>query len=174
MSMKALLAILLFCLPALAADLPSPAAAACGQDDVEFDVKTSDRQATVPQPQPGKALVFVVEDFDRPEGELITPTARVGLDGAWVGANRGRAYLFFPVDPGKHHLCSDWQSVPSSVQLQASLASLTAEAGRTYYFRTRILEHSGGVWTLDLERVDDDEGQLLVATSPLSGYRPKK
>jgi hypothetical protein len=59
--------------------------------------------------------------------------------------------------------------------VQASLAGLTAQAGRTYYFRAHIVQHSStGPWTLDLERVNDDEGQLLVDTSQPSDYRQKK
>ena len=175
--MKTLLAVILLSLPALAADqAPAAVAAACGPDNVKFDVDSSGRQPAA-QPEPGKALVYVVEQFDRPTNELGRPTIRVGLDGSWMGANRGTSYLSFSVEPGAHHLCADWQSLPPLRLINhvpASLASLTA-AGQTYYFRARIVEHSGnGPWTLDLERLDRDEGQLLVATSPLSGYREKQ
>jgi hypothetical protein len=50
-----------------------------------------------------------------------------------------------------------------------------AEAGQTYYFRAHIIQYSSaGPWTLDLDRVNDDEGQLLVDTSRRSDYRQKK
>src|ERR1019366_9119074 len=30
---------------------------------------------------------------------------KVGLDGAWVGANQGSSYFFFATTSGEHHLC---------------------------------------------------------------------
>ena len=176
--MKTPLVSILFCLPALAAD-QSPAAAAantaCGPDQVKFSVKSGDGQSPAPQPEPGKALVYVVEQYDRPGNELGKPTIRIGLDGSWVGANRSTSHLFFPVEPGEHHLCSDWQSIPPTIaRLKPSLAILTAQPGQTYYFRARVIEHSLSLWTLDLEPVNSDEGRMLVETSPLSDYQKKK
>jgi hypothetical protein len=151
--MKTLVVAVLVSLPALAGEQGSAVAAAraaCGPADVKFNVTSSGQQLTA-QSEPGKALVYVVEQFDKPENELVTPTLRVGLDGAWVGATYGTSYLFFSVEPGEHHLCSDWQSLPPLRlinHLPPSLANLTAESGRIYYFRARIIEHSGnGPWT---------------------------
>lgn len=178
--MKTLLAVVLLAMPVLAADqAPAVAAvtAACGLDSVTFkaDSNAKVRHAAV-EPDAGKALVYVVGQFDRPVNyTLVTPTLRIGMDGAWMGANYGTSYFSFSVEPGEHHLCSDWQSFPFPPQVPASLASLTAEAGHTYYFRARIIHHSRyGPWTLDLQRTDNDEGQMLVATAPLSDYRQKK
>jgi len=99
-----------------------------------------------------------------------TPTIRVGLDGSWVGANRRASNLFFPVQPGEHHLCADWQS---AYDVQPSLVNLRAEPGQTYYFRTPITAHPG-FYTVDFEPVNGDEGRLLVETSSLSDYHSKK
>ena len=85
---------------------------ACGSDAVKFNVKSSEGRPPAPQPEPGKALVYVVEQYERPGNELGTPTVRVGLDGSWVGANYGTSYLFFPIEPSEYRLCSDWQSFP--------------------------------------------------------------
>ena len=81
------------------------AEAACGQNKVEFRV-TTDSSHPVPQPDAGKAMVYVVEvqNLDAWRAQ----TTRVGMDGAWLGANRGNTYLFFSVDPGEHHFCVDW------------------------------------------------------------------
>jgi hypothetical protein len=176
--MKTLLAVILISLPALAAD-PTPSVAAvrtaCGSDNVKFSVKSIEGQPSAPQPEPGKALVYVVEQYDRPRNELGKPTVRVGVDGSWVGANRSTSHLFFSVEPGEHHLCSDWQSLPPTIaRLNPSLAIFAAEPGRTYYFRARVVEVSLSLWTLDLERVNDDEGRMLVERSPLSDYQRKK
>jgi hypothetical protein len=116
--------------------------AACGPDNVQFNVKASAGESPAPQPGPGKALVYVVEQYDRPGNELGKPTVRVGMDGSWVGANRSTSYLSFSGEPGQ-----------------------------TYYFRARVMEHSLSLWTLDLELVNSDEGRMLVERPPRSDYR---
>jgi hypothetical protein len=180
--MKTLLAAVLVALPAVAADLPAvaPVKAACGPDNVKFNASPIGGQPAA-QPEAGKALVYVVEELFRPADELITPTVRVGVDGSWVGANYGTSYLFFSVEPGEHHLCADWQSAPRWIGEKVSLTSIKVEADRTYYVRARVLDQGkhglldeGSSVVLDLEQINSDEGQLLVATSPLSGYRQKK
>ncbi len=176
--MKTLIAVVIFSLPALAAEHALAVAAvkaACGPEDVQFSVQSSGIQQRAPQPEPGKALVYVVEQYDRAENEfLFRPTVRVGLDGSWVGANRSTSYLFFPIEPGDHHLCADWQSTPRWIGEKISLTSIRVESGQTYYVRARILEGGSHVYTLDLEQINPDQGRLLVATSPLSDYRQKK
>lgn len=173
--MKTLLVVILSSLPALAGDQAPAVAAvksACGPDAVRFIVKPGGHPAA-PQPPPGKALVYVVEQYDRPRNEIGKPTIRVGLDGSWVGANRSTSYLFFSVEPGEHHLCADWQSLPPWLRVQASLANFTAEPAQIYYFRSRVMENAG-YFTLDLEPVNNDQGRLLAASAPLSEYRQKK
>jgi hypothetical protein len=175
--MKTLLVLILSFLPLLAADQAPPEVAvvraACGPNNVKFDVTPSAGQPPAPQPEPGKALVYVVEQYD---GRALNPTVKVGLDGAWVGANRGTSYLFFPIEPGEHHLCADWQSAPwqTGPRATVSLTSLRAESGGTYYIRARILELGVRVYNVELEKIDPDQGRLLVDTSPLSSYRQKK
>jgi hypothetical protein len=174
--MKTSLAALLLASSALAAGLPPAVtlvSAACGSDDIHFDVKPAGRPA--PQLEPGKALVFVVEDYETPKNELGRVTVRVGVDGAWIGADRGSSWLSFAASPGEHHLCVDWQSPHAAAGgPKVSLNRLDAEAGQTYYFRARMTEHSLSLWTLDLDRVNSDEGQRLVGSFPLSDYRQKK
>jgi hypothetical protein len=171
--MKSLLVALLLCSATLAADSAlavAPADAACGPDNVTFDVKTDWGKQV--QPEPGQALVFVVADYDKSATGDITPTVRIGRDGAWVGANRGNSHLFFPVEAGEHHLCADWKSGIPWIGRKMSLNSFSAEPGRTYYFRARIAGLGG--WVLDRDKVNADEGRLLVEKSPLSDYRRKK
>jgi hypothetical protein len=174
--MKTLSVVIFFSLSVFAGDPTAVDAVkiACGPDAVKFNVRSSEGQLPAPPPVPGKALVYVVEKYERPGNELGTPTLRVGLDGSWVGANRGTSHLFFPVEAGEHHLCSDWQSAPFWIGARVSLTSLTAEPGQTYYFRARVMESSPSVWILDLDPINSDEGRLLVGTSPLSDYRQKK
>jgi len=178
--MKTLVVAILLSLPALAADrtpVPAVVKAACGADDVEFSVKLNKDGQPASRPKAGKALVYVVEQYDAPGLQLAKPTVRVGLDGSWVGANRGTSHLSFSVEPGVHHLCADWQSAqlaPWFLHSQVALTNLTAEAGQTLYYRARAVYQGSGSWTLNLEAVNSDEGRLLVTTSRLSAYRPKK
>lgn len=151
------------------------AEAACGPSNTKFAVETQASPHKLQQRDSGKALVYVIEQnlLEAPilwqfssHGPDIT--ARVGLDGAWVGANHGNSYLFFSVAPGEHHLCADWVSGLLPTGRIASLAPLMAEAGKTYYFRLRISPY------FDLDPVNSDEGKLLIASSLLSISHPKK
>jgi hypothetical protein len=151
--------------------------------ETQFDVKVDSAAHPSMAPDQGKALVVVIEDQ---ETKFIRDvTIRVGLDGAWMGADRGNSYFFFAVTPGVRHLCADWETSHPDQRIVA-LANLTAEAGKIYYFRARTWgSFTSGAsgssvsdprlnWVLDLDPINDDQGQLLVATSGLSSSRPKK
>jgi hypothetical protein len=170
--MKTVLIFLLLGSPVLAQDpsTATPAGAGCGSNDVQFDVVTNRNQHTVAQPEPGKALIYVVEDIER------GPTMRVGLDGAWVGANKGRSYFFFSVEPGDHHVCTNWQSgvFKKTAMRIGSAITLTAEAGKVYYLRTQVYERSESDRTVKLEPVEAAEGQFLISSSFFSTSHPKK
>jgi hypothetical protein len=65
--MKASLVVLLFAASAFAQDpsaIPS-AEAACGPKQVTFDAKQDPIQHPTPQPDAGKALVYLIEDLGR-------------------------------------------------------------------------------------------------------------
>lgn len=180
--MKAALVVLFFAASAPAQDLSfATAGSACGPAETSFAVKTTSGSRALQQPEPGKALVYVIED--QKFRAINDATARVGLDGAWVGANRGNSYLYFLVEPGEHHLCTDWISTFLPSGRLVSLAPLTAEADKTYYFRARTSGGKGSLaddhWSadgasIDLDLVNADEGKLLVASSALSVSHPKK
>jgi hypothetical protein len=144
---------------------------------VNFDAQASSSRAAA-RLQPGKALVYLVEDFRKAPGELGNPTIRVGLDGAWMGATRANTYLFFSVDPGEHHLCTSWQSRLKRLSRLAAFARFGAAPGRIYYFCARITYSSypGGAanMNLDLYPLDPDEGQYLVSTFRFSDSHPRK
>lgn len=169
--MRTILTVVLFSLPMLAADRAWDTAAvraACGPNEVKFNANPSRGQQPATPAEAGKALVYVVEPYG-PVNRLGIPTIRVGLDGSWAGANHA-SYLFFSVQPGEHHLCADWQS---ALYVQPSLINLRAEAGQTYYFSTLITAHPG-FYTVEFAPQDSDEGRLLLETSSLSDYHPKK
>ena len=176
--MKTVLLVLLFSVSAFAQDLSVAATeSACGPSNVQFVIKTSNNQHELAQPDPGKALVYVVEDQ---KFKVVNDvTTRIGVDGTWVGANRGNSYLSFLVEPGKHHLCTDWISGFLPNGHLVSLTSFTAESGDVYYLRARTSASptsgkAGAGASIDLDFVNEDEGRLLVASSGLSLSQQKK
>ncbi len=170
----ALVALLLFFTAAAFAQdetLIAAAEAACGPADVQFDVHPAESQPLT-QPEPGKSLVYVVEVFDRPGNQLGRPTLRIGFDGKWAGAVKGDSYLAFSVDPGEHHLCTNWQSRLKQFSAKAAFAGLNAEPGKIYYYRARIIEGDLN-FSLDFALVDPDEGKYLVASFAPSNSHAK-
>ncbi len=153
------------------------AAAGCGPADIKFDVKTDKKQHPVTPPGPGKAMVYVIEEerMGPDMNEIGHVTTRVGLDGNWVGANNGASFLSYTVEPGNHHVCSDWQTNSKADQKLSAAAELAAEAGKAYYFHVIVfigdLKHNP---YLKLEAVDEAEGLLLVSESALSTSKIKK
>jgi len=176
--------IILFATIALAQDRTAVAAAqsACGPAQTTFAVSADGTQHPTPQPDPDKALVYVVEDLGQcPDcygghalvGDVTDALVKVGADGAWIGANQGNSYLFFTTTPGEHHLCVNWQSRLAERARSFAMANLTAEAGKTYYFRIRLFPGQGD-FSFDLDPINSDQGKFLVASAPLSVSHPKK
>lgn len=151
-------------LTALAQSAAAPAAATtgCGDAAVRYDVDT-DRGLHPAPPQPGRALVYFIQD-DRKVTGFLRPTTRVGVDGSWVGATHGNTYFFFFVDPGAHHLCASWQPSSFFAQGQKTMTvDFSAKAGATYYFQaTNTLPGSSRAATISLTPLSNDEGFDLV------------
>lgn len=175
--MKTLFAIVLFVAPLFAQDQAAAArtAAGCGPNEVKFTVKTDKEQHPMAQPETGKAIVYVFggESMDL-HGLVIGKdgfTTRWGVDGTWVGAGYRNSYLFFLVAPGDHRLCAGRQSDSKP----SAALSFTAEAGKTYYFRTRTRhsDHNYPAGETELETVDPAEAQLLIADSPSTVFQRK-
>ena len=179
--MKSLLAVLLFAMPMIARgqetqDAATLArAAGCGPSEVEFNVKTDKNQHPAPKPETGKAMVYVFDTIKLDPGIVIgNVTLRIGLDGSWMGANHGDSYFYFPVDPGEHHICAQWQSSLEIRSKLASAASLTAEAGQVYYFRAIADARTHDRGAVRLEELDPAEALLLTGSSAFSTSHPKK
>lgn len=167
--MKTILAVILFAVSVFAQQAPA-LHPACGPLRVNFDTAMSAGQPPS-KPEPGKALVYVAEDFPA----VIAATIKVGLDGHWVGAIQGPSYVVFTIDPGEHHLCINWQSSLRRFSKLVSFAHVTADSGKTYYFRARAISfNSASDNYLDLDAIDSDEGEYLVASSKLSTAQEKK
>jgi hypothetical protein len=117
------------------------------------------------QPPPREALVYVIETM--PDVPFVTKKVNIGLDGSWIGATDAMTHMSFPVDPGVHHLCAVYQGHAASMddEGQILLLRLNAEAGHIYYIRyhAMFLKDSPGI--AFFEKVDDDEGLLLLQDS---------
>ncbi|MFZ0309501.1 MAG: DUF2846 domain-containing protein [Candidatus Sulfotelmatobacter sp.] len=172
--MRAALFVVLFAVSAFAQDQAAitAAQAACGPKEVKFDAKQDAAQHPTPQADPGKALVYVVQNLGEMQCSGCALT-KVGLDGAWVGATQGSSYVYFPAEPGERHICVNWQSRLEWRSRSLALANFTAEAGHVYYFRIR-LSISRSIYSFDLDPVNSDEGKLLVASSAYSVSHSKK
>ena len=96
-----------------------------------------------------------------------------GLDGDWVGANKGNSYIFFFAEPGERHLCMNWQSRFEARSRVFAVANFTAEAGKTYYYRARLFPGHLDI-SFDLDPINSDQGKLLVASSMLSASTAKR
>ena len=170
--MKIALLALLFASPAFLQAQSARAAGACGPEKVNFTVKAVESEHVVQQPEPGKALVYFFQDSGMTSVTFgAYPTTKVGMDGAWVGANHNSTFFSVSADPGVHHLCTVVQS--KLLQRRLELAHFTAVAGKIYYYRTR-LTIGQALEYLELRPVDSDEARYLIATDPRSVSRPKK
>jgi len=153
---------------AWAVDLPK----SCGDDKVKFDVKTESNRPAPAPPTEGMAQIVLIQN----ENEMVAPfsnaTVRFGIDGSWVGANNGNSYFAVLVAPGVHHLCANWQS-SLSLAKNVGLTSLTAEAGRTYFFAAQVTVNGRNSPTFAFSQMNDDEGKWQVKTQKLSTSKPK-
>jgi hypothetical protein len=155
---------------------------ACGDDKVTFEVKTEKGQPPPAPPAEGKAQIVFIETQDKTWGCLGcgTPPTRFGMDGAWVGANQGDSYFTLDVAPGEHHLCAGWQSVFGHINKMVGMASLTAEAGKVYYFEAKATLHVHSYGNnshetdrdLEFTQLNDDEGKYRVKASKLATSTP--
>jgi hypothetical protein len=170
--MKIVLIVLLFAASALAQSPFGTFPAACGTENASFKVKLDYNWHAPVQPEPGKARVYFIHEAGTSVAHPIAyPTLKLGMDGAWVGANHGDSWFAVSVEPGEHHMCVTLQS--SFVNQRMELAHLQAEAGKAYYYRTRLVM-SGTVELLEFDPIDSDQGNYLIASFPLSVSTAKK
>ncbi|MGB7265245.1 MAG: hypothetical protein WBC92_07005 [Terracidiphilus sp.] len=169
--MKDVVVAILFCVclalgnQARCATLPD----ACGNDQVQFDVTTQKGQSAPAPPEAGKAqIVFVELTYG------LAVTVRIGMDGQWVGADKGDStYFTLDVTPGLHHLCASWQSSKSYWDRLVGLYALNAERGGTYYFLVKPVA-SEYFNDFTFAPLNEDEGKYLVKISALSTATRKK
>ncbi len=183
--MKRLIAMLSFCvclamgLTARCTTLPD----SCGDDKIQFDVTTQKKPPAPAPPADGKAQIIFIEAPDRNLGcwDCGKPTSRIGMDGAWVGANQGNSYFAIDVTPGEHHLCTDWQSAFGTLKRKIGMAEFIAEPGKTYYFEVKMkLKEYGSGDSGDVDRdlnfvqVSEDEGKFRMKSLALATSTARK
>jgi uncharacterized membrane protein YgcG len=168
---------------------------ACGDDSVKFNVKTEKNQPAPAPPPAGKAQIVIINNAG---------FARYGIDGAWVGANDGNSYFAVTIDPGERHLCVKYNisaMYPGRVKQEtAMVASVTAEAGKVYYFQSSqgasgggggggyvaptmganglsgggmVHGGGGGMPVFGFGRLDDDTGKYRVKAWKLATWKSK-
>lgn len=153
-------AALLAGVPAMAQEATAPG---CGDPAARFEVQKMKGGKPTPA-VPGKATVIVIED-DTSFASISKPTARIGVDGRWVGATHGNSFLEFAVDPGVHHLCSSWEPMHRAGKRGMAAAHFTAEAGEVYYFEVKdeyLMGDTGYILNSQLKPMDSDEGNLVI------------
>ncbi len=136
------------------------AESACGDPHIHVQVQKNLNFHAPPPIESGKARVYVIES----KYGMLNPTILVGMDGTWMGATKGNAYITFSVDPGEHHLCVAGKPALRNILVPISLEELSATANHTYYFQTTLYE--GYYFNIfDLESVNPDEARLLLTES---------
>jgi hypothetical protein len=168
---------------------------ACGKDSIHFKVKTGKKHLEPAAPEAGKALLILSESVS---GDFASdPTARFGVDGSWVGADRGASYFAVPVTPGEHHLCAVRQSGAKSDKVDVGEVTLNVAAGNVYYYDFKItrspigspkLRGGGGLPgtphdmtasepdtadSVAFVALDENEGKHRMGVSPLSTFTAK-
>jgi hypothetical protein len=164
--MRIIVLVMLFAASAFA-QKDSVVVAACGPKSETFDVKRDETQHTIAQPEPGKARVYFVQDVGEVKCLGGCWTTKMGLDGAWVGANQHNSYFSVSVEAGEHHVCANLQSRVGRIGRMVAFKHFTAEAGQVYYFRTRVIG-STSQELFDLDPLDSDQGKYLIASYPFS------
>jgi len=156
-------------LPCLGSALPD----SCGTDQVRFDVDTQKAKPPSLVPPDGKAQIVLIENENYMIGALQYATVRFGLDGGWLGADRGSSYFFKSIEPGVHHLCASWQSARKRLKKNVDLTSFTAEAGKTYFFQAEVNVESEYVVHFALSELNEDKGRFLINSFKTSTFRQK-
>ena len=146
----------------------------CGDKKIKWDVTTGRSKHPIATPEPGKALVYFLQD-DTNFRATPRPTTRFGLNGSWVGATQANAYFYVSVDPGEQHLCASWQSWAPAGHTAAADHFL-AEADKSYFFvvRNLYINVDHGPPSMKLDLINSDEGQLLISKFGFSTSRARR
>jgi hypothetical protein len=170
--MKTTLVVMLLAVCAFAQEGAGVVSTACGPKSTNFDATRDESHHALTQPEAGKARIYFIQDVSLVHCLGACLTTKIGMDGAWVGADERNSYFSVSVEPGEHHVCANRQSHFAQANQKVAFAHFTAEAGKVYYFRTRTFGgNERGL--LDLDAVDSDQAHYLIASYPLSVFHAK-
>jgi hypothetical protein len=153
--------------------------AACGGPSAKFTVQPGALIQPTVSIGKDEARVYILDDTVIPfqPGQHLSgaATIKVGLNGQWIGATKGRSYIALPVQAGEDHFCGRVQLSrfrwPAGCFMvgNTALLQLHVVAGQTYYVRARAykidLGDDGFLCAVNLDTVNPDEGKLLLAES---------
>ena len=175
--MKTAILFLMLATPVMAQSTDARTAAGCGPKNFDFNIKTVQSDHAIIRPEPGKAIVYVVETVKQNIACLGTckSTVRIGVDGEWSAAVQHDSYAVFSVDAGGHHLCGDWKS-RLKTDIRLSAITVKAEPDMIYYVLIDLSYFEPGQKRgfIKLKSIDSAEGQALVSTRNLTTLQPKK
>jgi len=147
----------------------------CGDDGIQFEVSQEKENPAFTPPVEGKAVLVFSESM--PREQKLQSTTRFGVDGAWVGANRGDSYFTVTIDPGEHNLCASMQSAPGRMKKEFTQAlSLTAEPGKVYYFEAAINVIGNaniGIAAFGFQQLSDTDGKYRVKAWKFAASKAK-
>uniref|UniRef100_A0A7V4XUF6 Lipoprotein n=1 Tax=Acidobacterium capsulatum TaxID=33075 RepID=A0A7V4XUF6_9BACT len=158
LSLCAVLLVLPF---ARAAKLPSSCGPMTAHPSVQLQASS---KGLSPIPAGMARLVFVQQIGVCPHCGVV----RVGLDGKWIGANRGNSWFAATVRPGEQHVCVAWNAPFVRLTNRIHLTDLNAEPGKTYYLETTALTGKYQVNRVLLSKTTRDEADFLISNSKMS------
>ncbi|MBT9330327.1 hypothetical protein [Paracidobacterium acidisoli] len=133
-------------------------------------MKLDNSRHSLAQPDSGKALIYFIQERVAVVG--VADSMLFGIDGTWVGADRGNSYFSVSINPGEHHICAALpyyrQTKSSGFHRETKIVvpiQLDAKAGKTYFY---LAQHVTAGYTLEVTPVSRDEGKYLIASYPLS------
>lgn len=145
--------------------------AACGPEASTLQVKTKKSETPPLKPVESMARLVFVNDESHCLG---CSTVNVGLDGKWVGGNKGNSYFAVTVAPGNRQVCSYLEGMGYEFRHRVELTELNVEAGKTYYFATDVIHNSNyNAGRLRLRALAADEGEFLVSQSKVANWGAK-
>jgi hypothetical protein len=171
--MKQAMVAFLFCVPFVlicelrATTLPD----ACGDDKIKVDVAVQKPLTAPPAANATTATLVFVQRLG--ESCIGCSVSRVGLDGTWIGANKGASFFSVTTAPGDHHVCALWEAPLAKVENRIGLTDFEALAGQIYYFEIEISPNGTGEFAMRLKPISADMGAFLVSRSKQSLATPK-
>lgn len=151
--------------PWASASTSASATNGCGTGAPRYSVVT-DRAVLGGAPKSDQARIVIFQ-----AGDPVSATQqvfRVRVDGRWTGALRNYSWQLFPVAPGLHHVCVQWESPLKSLASRTATALVTTHPGRTSWLELSVAGSAGSVSSFYLFGVRASEGSAVAASLPHS------